>query len=226
VLVGDAEEGQAVDQQLDVDRVDVRADRAVRPAAFEDLGDQIEEGRPALPDVRGTAQVGAARQVLADDEPDVLGVAVVVVERGLGQPAEGRQRFEPVDVEGVAEALSSIGTTFTVFALSFATSKTYGNGISTTLMLWVAIVANLVAAVVIPFFGALSDRIGRKPVFLAGDVLCAVLVVAFPWSISTGNQALVVATGVLLISAAAVASMRETHKVPLNDLGRRDAVGV
>ncbi len=33
----------------------------------------------------------------------MLGVAVVVVEGGLGQPPQGLQRFEPVDVEGVAE---------------------------------------------------------------------------------------------------------------------------
>jgi len=44
VLVGDAEEGQAVDQELDVDGVDVRADRPVRPPAFQDLGDQGEAG--------------------------------------------------------------------------------------------------------------------------------------------------------------------------------------
>ena len=103
---------------------------------------------------------------------------------------------EFVDGDQVA-AGAAFGTTFTVFALSYATSKTYGDAISTTLMLWVAIIANLIAAIIIPFFGALSGRIGRKPVFIAGDILCAVLFLAFLWSISTGNNPLVFATGVL-----------------------------
>ncbi len=51
LLVGDAEEGQAVDQQLNVDR-DVGADCAVLPAPKQDFGDQAEDGRPVLPGVR------------------------------------------------------------------------------------------------------------------------------------------------------------------------------
>jgi MFS family permease len=97
-----------------------------------------------------------------------------------------------------AAFIASIGTTFAVFALSFATSKSQAHPISTSTMLWIAIVANLIAAVTIPLWGALSDRIGRKPVFLSGALLCAVAVVLFLWSIPTGNEALVFGTGVLL----------------------------
>jgi MFS family permease len=97
-----------------------------------------------------------------------------------------------------AAFISSIGTTFAVFALSFATSRNQAHPISTSTMLWIAIVANLIAAITIPLWGALSDRIGRKPVFLSGVMLCAVTVVLFLWSIPTGNEALVFGTGVLL----------------------------
>jgi MFS family permease len=97
-----------------------------------------------------------------------------------------------------AALIASIGTTFAVFALSFATSKSQAHPISASTMLWIAIVANLIATFTIPLWGALSDRIGRKPVFLSGVLLCAAASVLFLWSIPTGNEALVFATGVLL----------------------------
>jgi len=42
-------------------------------------------------------------------------------------------------------------------------------------------VANLIAALTIPLWGALTDRIGRKPVFLAGNVGCVVFAALFLW---------------------------------------------
>ena len=35
-------------------------------------------------------------------------------------------------------------------------------------MLWLAIVANVVAILIIPAWATLSDRVGRKPVFVSG----------------------------------------------------------
>ena len=67
-----------------------------------------------------------------------------------------------------AAFIAMVNTTFQVFALNFATSDDYGIGISSTIMLWLAIVANLVAIATIPFWARLSDRVGRKPVFVAG----------------------------------------------------------
>ena len=45
---------------------------------------------------------------------------------------------------------------------------------------------------------ALSDRIGRRPVFIAGNILCAISVVFFLWAISSGNETLVFIAGVIL----------------------------
>ncbi len=44
----------------------------------------------------------------------------------------------------------------------------------------------------------LSDRIGRKPVFVSGLIGSAVMVTAFLWSISRGDVPLVLVTGILL----------------------------
>jgi len=97
-----------------------------------------------------------------------------------------------------AAFIAMVNTTFQVFALNFATSDDYGIGISSTTMLWLAIVANLVAIATIPFWARLSDRVGRKPVFVSGLLGSAVLVTAFLAAIRSGNAPLVFVLGVAL----------------------------
>ncbi len=97
-----------------------------------------------------------------------------------------------------AAFIAVVNTIFGVFALSFATSDDYGIGISATTMLWIAIVANVLAIGVIPLWASLSDRIGRKPVFVSGLVGSAVVVSVFLWAIAQANTPLVVVSGVLL----------------------------
>ncbi len=97
-----------------------------------------------------------------------------------------------------AAFIATVNTMFAVFALNFATSEDYGIGISTPPMLWLAIVANLVAIAVIPFWARLSDRIGRKPVFVTGLIGSAVLVMAFLGAIAAGHVVLMFVLGVAL----------------------------
>ena len=97
-----------------------------------------------------------------------------------------------------AAFIAMVNTMFAVFALNFATSDDYGIGFSDTFMLWLAIIANLVAICVIPFWARLSDRVGRKPVFLSGLAGSAVLVTVFLGMIAAGNEPLTFVTGVLL----------------------------
>jgi MFS family permease len=97
-----------------------------------------------------------------------------------------------------AAFIAMVNTTFGVFALSFATSDDYGIGISKTTMLWLAIVANIVAVFTIPVWATISDRVGRKPVFVSGLAGSAVLVTAFLWAIQRGDAALTVVFGILL----------------------------
>ena len=97
-----------------------------------------------------------------------------------------------------AAFIAMVNTTFQVFALNFATSDDYGIGISSTTMLWLAICANLLAIGTIPMWARLSDRVGRKPVFVSGLLGSGVLVVAFLWSIHEANVPLVLVTGMLL----------------------------
>lgn len=97
-----------------------------------------------------------------------------------------------------AAFIAMVNTMFQVFALNFATSDDYGIGFSNSFMLWLAIVANLVAIAIIPFWATLSDRVGRKPVFLTGLLGSAVLVTAFLGAIRSGSEPLTFALGVAL----------------------------
>ncbi|MEU8792966.1 MFS transporter [Streptomyces sp. NPDC048643] len=96
----------------------------------------------------------------------------------------------------VAGALiASVSTIFTVWALAYGTSDAVG--LSRTQMLWVGALANVVALGAIPAWATLSDRIGRRPVYLIGAAGSAVLMVAYLWAISTGSYALVMLFGIL-----------------------------
>ena len=97
-----------------------------------------------------------------------------------------------------AAFVAMVNTLYTVFALAFATKDDYGVGFSSTFMLWVAIISNLVAIVVIPFWGSVSDRVGRKPVFLGGLAGSAALAATYVAVIASGNQALTAVVGILL----------------------------
>ncbi|MCX5280149.1 MFS transporter [Streptomyces sp. NBC_00198] len=96
----------------------------------------------------------------------------------------------------VAGALiASVSTIFTVWALAYGTSDAVG--LSRTQMLWVGALANVVALGAIPAWATLSDRIGRRPVYLIGAAGSAVLMTAYLWAISTGSYALVMLFGIL-----------------------------
>ncbi|MGW2827115.1 MFS transporter [Streptomyces sp. NPDC001443] len=91
--------------------------------------------------------------------------------------------------------IASVSTIFTVWALAYATSDAVG--MSRSSMLWVGALANLVALAAIPLWATLSDRIGRRPVYLVGAVGSAVTMFLYLWAISTGSYPLILLLGVL-----------------------------
>ncbi|MGW3100774.1 MFS transporter [Streptomyces sp. NPDC001100] len=96
----------------------------------------------------------------------------------------------------IAGALvASVSTIFTVWALAYATSDSVG--MSRTSMLWVGALANLVALGAIPLWATLSDRIGRRPVYLIGAIGSALTMFLYLWAISTGSYPLTLALGIV-----------------------------
>ncbi|MFF4209193.1 MFS transporter [Streptomyces sp. NPDC001796] len=91
--------------------------------------------------------------------------------------------------------IASVSTIFTVWALAYATSDAVG--VSRSSMLWVSALANLVALAAIPLWAALSDRVGRRPVYLIGAVGSAVTMFLYLWAISSGSYPLILLTGIV-----------------------------
>jgi len=90
---------------------------------------------------------------------------------------------------------AALGTIFQVFGLAYATEQV---GLDRTVMLWVTIVSNVTATVLMPFLAILSDRIGRRPVYIAGTLGLTVTVFAYFAAIGTGFYPLIFACGLLM----------------------------
>jgi MFS family permease len=78
-------------------------------------------------------------------------------------------------------------------------------------MLWVMISGNALSSITIPLMALLSDRCGRRPVFAAGILLCAVLIWPYLNAISAQDIALVFVFGILI---TAVGSAMPTGVYP------------
>jgi MFS family permease len=201
-------------------------------------------------------------------------------------------------VRAVCMALVNVvGVTVAVFGAAYATQPGYGIGMSKTVYLWIPVVANVVALALIPLFGDLSDRFGRRPLMIVGSLGAGVLSYGYLYAVSQNNVVLTVVLAILtwgtlyqvwnatfasffqelfpsrtrvtgfaisqnlglaltaflpaifalvappgsahvpltigtlcfaitVVGAVAAWSARETHRVPLEDLGTRDAVPV
>ncbi|MFJ3958050.1 MFS transporter [Arthrobacter sp. NPDC090010] len=73
--------------------------------------------------------------------------------------------------------------------------------------LWSGFAANVVFLVALPFWGKLSDRIGRKPVLIIGGLGCAVLHFPMTWLLRDSVWQLFVSMAVMLVFIAAGAAI-------------------
>ena len=91
---------------------------------------------------------------------------------------------------------SVVSSVFAAFGLAYAGKL----GVPAAVMLTVTIVTAALGIIVQPYAGILADRIGRKPVFITGNIVCAAAVFAFFWSISAGSIPLIFATAILFMT--------------------------
>lgn len=86
----------------------------------------------------------------------------------------------------------------TIFGAAYAVQPGYGIGFEKDVYLWIPVLGNIVACIVIPFVGNLSDRIGRRPPIIVGSVLAGLLSFGYLYAISVHNVWLAVAMSLLM----------------------------
>jgi MFS family permease len=83
--------------------------------------------------------------------------------------------------------MNAVPLATTVFGATYATSDSYGIGMSKTSYLWISIVGNGVAILLIPFVGNLTDRIGRRPPIIVGALASGAMSYVYLWFVSQDN---------------------------------------
>lgn len=86
----------------------------------------------------------------------------------------------------------------TIFGAAYAVQPGYGIGFEKDVYLWIPVLGNIVACIVIPCVGNLSDRIGRRPPIIVGSVLAGLLSFGYLYAISVHNVWLAVAMSLLM----------------------------
>jgi len=86
----------------------------------------------------------------------------------------------------------------TIFGAAYAIQPAYGIGMAEDVYLWIPVLGNCVAVLVIPFVAQLSDRIGRRPPIIAGSLAAGLLAFGYLQAISARNVALAIALSLLM----------------------------
>ncbi|MEV7605960.1 MFS transporter [Paenarthrobacter sp. NPDC089322] len=93
--------------------------------------------------------------------------------------------------------IAAVSTVFSTLAIKYATDVAQ---VSSTITLWLVVVANVVALGSQPLFGMLADKIGRKPVFIYGAVASAIMTPFFFLSFESGSTPLMFLAAIVYFS--------------------------
>lgn len=86
----------------------------------------------------------------------------------------------------------------TIFGAAYAVQPAYGVGFDKSVYLWIPVVGNIVAVLVIPFVGNLSDRIGRRPLIIGSALGCGLMSFVYLYAISLHNLPLAFGASLLM----------------------------
>ena len=86
----------------------------------------------------------------------------------------------------------------TVFGAAYAVQAGYGIGFDKAVYLWIPVLGNCVAVVVIPMVGNLTDRIGRRPPIIFGSLAAGLLSFGYLYAISIKNVPLAIGMSLLM----------------------------
>jgi MFS family permease len=85
-----------------------------------------------------------------------------------------------------------------IFGAAYAVQPAYGVGFSKEVYLWIPVVGNIIAVVIIPYVGALSDKIGRRPPMIVGSLSAALLSFLYLYAISIHDVWMAIVVSLLM----------------------------
>jgi MFS family permease len=86
----------------------------------------------------------------------------------------------------------------TIFGGAYAVQAAYGIRFDKDVYLWIPVLGNIVAVIVIPYVGNLSDRIGRRPPVIVGALGSGLLSFVYLYAISIRNVPLAIVASLLM----------------------------
>ena len=86
----------------------------------------------------------------------------------------------------------------TIFGAAYAVQPGYKIGFEKDVYLWIPVLGNIVAVLVIPLVGNLSDKIGRRPPVIVGALASGLLSFGYLYAISIHNVPLAIAMSLLM----------------------------
>jgi len=122
---------------------------------------------------RGTIARAPVVQAFADNWADMLRVACMAL-------------------------MNVIPAVTTIFGAAYAVQPGYGIEMREDVYLWIPILGNCLAVLVIPFVGHLSDRVGRRPPIIAGSLAAGLLSFLYLYAISIRHVPLAIVVSLVM----------------------------
>ena len=86
----------------------------------------------------------------------------------------------------------------TIFGAAYAVQAAYGIGFQKDVYLWIPVVGNILAVLIIPMVGNLADRVGRRPPIIIGALGSGLLSFGYLYAISIHNVPLAIGMSLLM----------------------------
>src|SRR5712672_1423660 len=86
----------------------------------------------------------------------------------------------------------------TIFGAAYAVQPAYGIGFEKDIYLWIPVLGNILAVLVIPYVGNLSDKIGRRPPIIVGALGSGLLAFGYLYAISIHSVPLAIIMSLLM----------------------------
>jgi MFS family permease len=94
--------------------------------------------------------------------------------------------------------MNTVATVATIFGAAYAVQPAYGIGFHSDVYLWIPVLGNTVAVILIPFVGNLSDRIGRRIPIIVGALGSGLLSYLYLYAISIHNVPLAIVASIMM----------------------------